>query len=149
MSLQILLLISFISLISDLYNKKIYNIVLIIGFIALIINFIYLQDWHGLFIGLITGLITLFIFIIPFQKGGIGAGDIKLFTLIVFGLSFPEGLKALIIIFLTGGLQALATSIYIAFKNNKNTKKHSIFSSNTKLAYAISIFIGLIIYSKF
>ncbi|KKP36702.1 MAG: peptidase A24A, prepilin type IV, prepilin peptidase CpaA [Candidatus Peregrinibacteria bacterium GW2011_GWF2_33_10] len=149
MSLKILIFISFISLITDLYHRKIYNIVLIIGFIALTINFIYLRNWQGIFVGLITGLAILFIFIIPFQKGGLGAGDVKLFSIIVFGLGFPEGLKVLVVIFLIGGLQALATSIYFIFKNNKKITKDLIFSSNVKLPYAISILVGLIIYNKF
>lgn len=78
----LLILLLFICVITDLKERKIYNVVLFpVLFTAWILNVV-LGGWDGLietFIGTIVGLAIL---IIPYFMGGMGAGDVKLLAVI-------------------------------------------------------------------
>jgi prepilin peptidase CpaA len=115
----------FISLITDIKNRKILNIVTLP---AIIIGFIYYTSVQGLDGFLFSGkgfLIGFSLLLIPYLLGGIGAGDVKLLAAIgaLMGSSFV--LYSFVYIALIGGL----ISVILIMKKNgvKNSLKSFYF----------------------
>ncbi len=86
-------LILLVSVVSDLYRRKVYNKLIIIFLLASIANhFLFLQGFESLKYGLLSALLA-FCFMVPlFITKMLGGGDLKL--LVVFGLNIT--LSALI-----------------------------------------------------
>ncbi len=122
----VILSISFISALTDLYNKKIYNIVLTFGFVIVLSYFLYSKSLVFIFHQLLNGSLLVLIFMYPFLKKWIGGGDIKLLALIAFSLKSSQIISIFLYIFIIGGIFALI------FKN--------------KLPYAPAIFCGVLLY---
>lgn len=101
-----------ICLVTDLKERKIYNYVLLPGFIGALI-------YHGLttgllgigtsFLGMLVGLFILFI---PFAMGGMGAGDVKLLSMIGSWKGALFVLKTALYMALIGGGLALIIILF-------------------------------------
>ncbi|MBM4764493.1 prepilin peptidase [Bacillus sp. B15-48] len=91
MFIQIILLITVvISLVTDLKNRKILNIVTLP---AIMIGFVYYSvtlGWEGFQFSGLGFLLGFFVLLIPYLLGGMGAGDVKLMAAIgaLMGASF-------------------------------------------------------------
>lgn len=96
-----------ISAVTDLTSRKIYNVVLMPALLFAIGYNWYQGGWPGLGHSLLGMLVGLLILIIPFAKGGMGAGDVKLLGTIgaLKGLTFV--VYAAIGMGLAGGIMAL------------------------------------------
>ena len=101
-----------ICLISDLKERKIYNIVLLPALLFGLINNLATAGWPGLLQSLLGFALGLSILIIPFAMGGMGAGDVKLLAVI-------GAMKGPLFVFysalgmgLAGGIIAFAILIY-------------------------------------
>ncbi len=101
-----------ICLISDLKERKIYNIVLLPALLFGLINNLATGGWLGLLQSLLGFALGLSILIIPFAMGGMGAGDVKLLAVI-------GAIKGPLFVFysalgmgLAGGIIAFAILIY-------------------------------------
>lgn len=99
-------------LLTDLRERKIYNVIILpVLFFGLAFNF-FTDGWLGLIQSLAGFLAGLSILIIPFAFGGMGAGDVKLLAVIgavkgpVFILYSALGMA------IAGGIIALAIIIY-------------------------------------
>jgi prepilin peptidase CpaA len=99
-------------LLTDLRERKIYNVVILpVLFFGLAFN-LFTDGWSGLVHSLAGCLIGLGILIIPFAFGGMGAGDVKLLAVIgavkgpVFILYTALGMA------IAGGIIALGVLIY-------------------------------------
>lgn len=101
-----------ICLISDLKERKIYNIVLLPALLYGFINNLAAGGWPGLIQSLLGFALGLSILLIPFAMGGMGAGDVKLLAVI-------GAIKGPLFVFysalgmgLAGGIIAFAILIY-------------------------------------
>lgn len=108
----ILLIVLLICVITDLKNRKIYNVVI---FPALALAFLIhtlMNGWAGLGFSLIGFTLGLAILIIPFLLGGMGAGDVKLLALVgaLQGAEFV--LTAAVYMALIGSVMALAIVLF-------------------------------------
>jgi prepilin peptidase CpaA len=108
------LLLPFIAvcLYTDLSERKIYNNVVLAGIIvSLIYNVIVLGPLNGAvftFTGLFTGI---FLLIIPYVAGGLGAGDVKMLGMIGAFLGYSMVVEVLLVSALVGGIFAVVTLI--------------------------------------
>lgn len=107
--LVILLMASCIA--TDLRSRRIYNLVLAPFLAAGLAAGFFLEGWQGLLegiLGMLTGLALLFI---PFARGGIGGGDVKLLAVIGGIKGFNFVINTFLTGALAGGLLALALLI--------------------------------------
>ena len=110
----VLLLILLICAVTDLKERRIYNLVLLPGLLFGIIYNLAAGGWTGLGQSLLGLLLGLVILIIPFAIGGMGAGDVKLLAVVgavkgpVFVLYSALGMA------LAGGVIALGFWLYKA-----------------------------------
>jgi prepilin peptidase CpaA len=78
----ILLTVLVVCIITDLRERKIYNLVVFPALILTLFSHLFLNGWTGFLYsisGFFVGLLLLFI---PYVMGGMGAGDVKLLALI-------------------------------------------------------------------
>lgn len=104
--------------ITDLRVRKIYNKVIFPILFSVFLLHLYLNGFSGItnsFLGFISGIAML---IIPFELGGIGAGDVKLLALIGAIKGWPFAVNTALYMFIIGGLIALVVIIV-----NKETIK--------------------------
>ncbi|WP_442599128.1 A24 family peptidase [Neobacillus sp. D3-1R] len=121
----ILILLLLICVVTDLKERKIYNVVLFpVLCIAWILNVV-LGGWDGLVVTFLGTMVGLAILIIPYFMGGMGAGDVKLLAVIgaLKGTSFV--LMTALYMGLAGGL--IAIFIFLFRKGVKARIKHTIF----------------------
>ncbi|MBS3900508.1 MAG: prepilin peptidase [Dethiobacter sp.] len=104
-----------VCLVTDLAERKIYNVVVITGLAAaLVLNLLELGLKSGLlqtFSGFFTGILLLFI---PFVLGGIGAGDVKMLGTVGAFLGSSLVVQVMLASAVAGGAYAL-----IVMLNNK------------------------------
>lgn len=97
---------------TDLMYRKIFNAVLIPALLFALVYSIYTGGWAGLGQSVLGLLVGILILILPFAKGGMGAGDVKLlgvigaFKGVIFVLYSAIGMG------LAGGLIALGIWFY-------------------------------------
>ncbi len=108
----VLALVLIICTITDLLHHKIYNLVLMPALLFALVYNTYLGGWNGLGQSLLGLLVGLLILIIPFAKGGIGAGDVKLLGFIGALKGFPFVIYAAIGMGLAGGILAIGIWSY-------------------------------------
>jgi len=121
----VLLIILIICVITDLKNRKIYNLVIFPGILLAFGLHAYETGWTGLGFSVLGFLAGLGILLIPYLLGGMGAGDVKLLALIgalkgtsfvlftAFYMAILGGIIALgILLFRKGLLKSLLYSFY-------------------------------------
>ena len=99
------------SAITDLYRKKIFNKWLIAGiFCAVIATF---AGWSSepFLQKTMRAVFTLILLLPVYAMGGLGAGDVKLFTVMAFFLSQQELLSVIIISFVIGAVIGLVKAV--------------------------------------
>lgn len=102
-----LLLVLFIAVVLDFRKGKIPNILILFGVFAGIFRFIYNQDIEAVLTH-IPGILFPFILLFPLYKiGTLGAGDIKLFSLLGFYFSFMETIFCIFSAFFIGAAISL------------------------------------------
>lgn len=97
---------------TDLISRKIYNVVLIPALLFAISYNWYQGGWPGLGQSLLGMLVGLLILIIPFAKGGMGAGDVKLLAVVGALKGIPFVVYSAIGMGLAGGIIALGIWFY-------------------------------------
>ena len=99
--LIILVLLLFLAATLDFYRGKIPNVLIVIGCCYGLIRLLYYQD----IIRFIPGILFPIIILFPLYKiGVIGAGDIKLFSLLGFYFTFMETIFCIFIAFVLGAV---------------------------------------------
>lgn len=99
--LVVLVLLLFSAAILDFYRGKIPNILILAGCCYGMIRLVYYQDVFSHILGILFPIIALF----PLYKiGTIGAGDIKLFSMMGFYFTFMENLYCIFIAFVIGAI---------------------------------------------
>ena len=117
MKILTLLLILFLAVIWDFSKDKIPNSLIIVGLIAGVINLIFYRDLVTFLIH-IPGILFPIILLFPLYKiGTLGAGDIKLFTLLGFYFPLMETLYFIFVAFFIGAI--ISIFVLICRKNLK------------------------------
>lgn len=98
--------------ITDLMSRKIYNVVLLPALLFAIGYNGYQGGWPGLGHSLLGMLVGLLILIVPFAKGGMGAGDVKLLAVVGALKGIPFVVYAAIGMGLAGGVMAIGIWFY-------------------------------------
>jgi prepilin peptidase CpaA len=154
----VLLIILAICVVTDLRERKIYNVVI---FPALLLTFVIQGIDLGL-LGLKTAgigfLVGFGLLLIPYFLGGMGAGDVKLLALIgaLKGASFVfytaiymgilGALMALgIILFRSGAMKAVVYGIQSARSGMKIPIKEGVFKSSYTYPYGVAIAAGAVV----
>ena len=78
----ILLIVLIICIITDVKERKIYNAVIFPSLLLALIAQVLINGLDGLLFGALGFLVGLFLLLIPYLMGGMGAGDVKLLALI-------------------------------------------------------------------
>lgn len=108
----ILLVIIFLALLFDLRERRIPNLLIVLGLISAAVYHGYTAQTAGLIYcgqGLLTGMLLLFI---PFFMGGMGAGDVKLLGVIGAIKGYLFAISTFLWMALWGGLIAILLLIY-------------------------------------
>jgi prepilin peptidase CpaA len=77
-----LMMVLFICVVTDLYNRKIYNVVVFPGFVISLLLNVMILGREGIALSLLGCLTGIGILLVPFMLGGMGAGDVKLLGVI-------------------------------------------------------------------
>lgn len=110
--LVVLVLLLFLAAVLDVYRGKIPNILMITGYCYGLIRLVYYQDILKSIPGILFPLIVLY----PLYKIGVmGAGDIKLFSMIGFYLTFMETIFCIFTAFILAALVSVLS--FIRYKN--------------------------------
>lgn len=150
-----------ICLFTDIYNRRILNIVTIPAILFGLIYFTAQSGLNGLwfsFSGFILGLILL---LIPFMFGGMGAGDVKLMaaigalmgsTFVLYTFFFTAiigGCISLIILLRRMGIKQMAAHLFITFTafrgNAKEMHATTEGKRNFSFPYGIAIVSGTLL----
>ena len=104
--LIVLLLVLFFASIWDFKKGKIPNLLILVGAIYGLMRVFYYQNFFTHIGGIIFPVLILY----PFYKiGTIGAGDLKLFSLIGFYVSFMESIYCMFLAFVIGAIFSLVS----------------------------------------
>ena len=124
--LSVWLMFAFVAvcLVTDLLERKIYNVVVFTGIVtALVVNVV----MQGVYLGLtytLAGFFTgIFLLIVPFIMGGLGAGDVKMLGMIGAFTGYPVVIQVLLVSAVAGGIFALVTML----KQGKMVKRMKLF----------------------
>jgi prepilin peptidase CpaA len=145
---------------TDLRKQKIYNaVVLPVLFFGLVFN-LFANGWPGLVHSLAGFLTGLSILIIPFAFGGVGAGDVKLLTVIgtikgplfivytTLGMALAGGIIALAILIyqrhLTGLVLRLARGLNIIMGSRFKVLAFDFNHEKTMFPYGLAIVAGAV-----
>lgn len=101
-----------ICLVTDLVERKIYNSVVLFGLLAAFVGNIFA---HGLYLGAtytLSGFFTgIFLLVIPFMMGGLGAGDVKMLGMVGAFVGHGAVVHVFLASALAGGVFALVVML--------------------------------------
>lgn len=123
---------------TDIKEDKIENQVILMGFVFALILAYLQQNIQGLLIcGRAAGVMLVMLFPLFLLKG-LGAGDIKLISLLA--AFFPEkGFGILLMSFLVAGIFVIIRMIYRGFKKEKIFMKKETLHFSIPIAFAVGI----------
>jgi len=143
---------------TDVISKKIYNVVLMPALLFAIGYNWFQGGWPGLGQSLLGLLVGLLILILPFAKGGIGAGDVKLLGVVgafkgvmfvfyaAIGMGLAGGLMALGFWFYRFGvidtIFDLVKGVYIMVRSGFTLFPFRLFNEKIMLPYGVAIALG-------
>ena len=121
----------------DCRTKRIPNWTCLFVFVSgLFLEFVF-RGWTGLGAALIGGLLGFVAFLIPYLRGGMGGGDVKLMA--AFGALLGGWKPTFIAILVTGIVGGVLASLYLLYKAASRSKPED------SLPYGPAICIGSII----
>lgn len=147
-----------ICLITDLKERKIYNIVLLPALLYGLINNLVTGSWPGLLQSLLGFALGLSILLIPFAMGGMGAGDVKLLAVIgaikgplfvfysALGMGLAGGIIAFAILIYQGTLLTLIVnfcrSVWLMLISGFKVISFNYDNEKIMLPYGLAIVVG-------
>ena len=154
----VLIFVLIVCALTDLTYRKIYNVVLLPGLLFALIYNAYSGGWAGLgqsVLGLVVGLLIL---ILPFAKGGMGAGDVKLLGIVgalkgvtfvlysAIGMGLAGGLIAIGIWFYRFGvidtIVGLLKGVWVMIRSGFTLFQFRLNNEKIMLPYGLAIAIG-------
>ena len=121
----------------DLRFRKIPNRLILIGLGAGMLRRMYLEGGAGLITGLLFFLLPILFLYFFFLLGALGAGDIKLFSIVAIFLNAKQILRCGLWMFVIGGVWSLACVMHNALCRNRD-------KINT-IPFSVAILGGLVI----
>jgi prepilin peptidase CpaA len=135
----------------DLKSYKISNRLLMVGLImGLLIRF-YEFSWEGIITWFIGSIIPIFLLFLVFLLKGLGAGDIKLFSVIGCFYGVPFVLESIVVAFFVGAIMSILYLVkyYLLFYYLKNLfHKIPIYYNGKHSRYKSKKEVPVILYSK-
>ena len=147
--------------ITDLRSRRIYNKVIFPGLCIAFASHLFLGGWGRLQYSVMGFFVGLFILLLPYLFGGMGAGDVKLLALIgalkgttfvlhtAIYMAIAGALLALLVLLVQGKLFSLLQSLSYAFLNWRHGIKASGFLKKGALSatypYGLAIALGAVI----
>jgi len=154
----VLVLVLLICSLTDVLYRKIYNLVLMPVLLFAFCYNTYIAGWTGLGQSCLGMIIGLLILLIPFAKGGVGAGDVKLLAFIgalkgpefvlysAIGMGLAGGLIALLIwsyrFGLLDTLVEIAKGIWLMIRSGFTIFPFRLHNEKIMLPYGLAIAIG-------
>ena len=131
------------SLVYDIIFGIIPNYVLIAGYVGIIPIMYEISGWNGIILLIAAAAVFLTGLIVVYVIGGIGAGDVKLLSLVCGALGFKNGLKFLVIVFVAGAVMGLVKIVgkiaeKIVSAGNKKWNR-------TGIRFSVPVFAGYLI----
>lgn len=98
---------SAISVLQDLLSRKVSNRILLVGLSLILIHLVYTVSWAQFFSGLASGLMVFGIGFVFWRFKVLGAGDVKLMSIIALTFSWQRSLEFVFFSFLWGSVLGL------------------------------------------
>lgn len=148
---MVLTLVLLICSITDLKDRKIYNLVLIPALLFGLLYNLIVGSWQGLGLSLLGTLAGFSILILPFALGGMGAGDVKLLAVIgaikgplfafyaAIGMGLAGGIIALCILAYKGVLFQAVGAMLMSFFSGLGYK---VVNEKIMVPYGLAIAAG-------
>ena len=118
----------------DVAQRRVPNILIIVG-VTTALTLATLSGWHGIGGAVIGGLAALVVLLPAYASGMMGAGDVKLISMVGGFLGPHHFLFALLCIFVAGG----ALSMFYLWR-------HRLKSSGSGMPYAVAVLGGVTAY---
>ena len=144
----------------DLRSMRISNRLILIGWVVSLVRRILCDGLGGLFTGLFLISLPVILLYLLFLAGALGAGDIKLFSLVGGFTNFKELTECMFFAFLLAGIYSLCKMLYhgtffssiqnvgIYWQNLCLGYKSSYcpaYGKKSKIHFSIFIFLGIIL----
>lgn len=153
-----LLIVLTICSVTDLFYRKIYNAVLIPALLFALVFNAFHSGWAGLGQSVLGLLVGILILILPFAKGGMGAGDVKLLGVIgafkgatfvlytAIGMGLAGGLIALVIWSYKFGVVdtvvGILKAIWVMIRSGFTLFHFRLHNEKIMLPYGLAIALG-------
>ncbi|WP_083798606.1 A24 family peptidase [Dethiobacter alkaliphilus] len=114
MMLSVWLMFGFVTvcMITDIIERKIYNVVVLAGLVTALVLNVIVQGFYSGAVFTLAGFFTgIFLLVIPFVFGGLGAGDVKMLGMIGAFTGYPVVIQVLLVSAIVGGVFALYTML--------------------------------------
>ena len=135
-----------VAAIMDIRFQKISNRLIVIGLGVGLIRRILLEGGAGLFAGLIQIILPVIFLYLLFLIGALGAGDIKLFSLIGVFVNFKELATCVKVAFVIGAIWSLMKLLGMVLKRLLQRKKEGAFPKQDRcIPFAVAILLGLLV----
>jgi len=155
---SILIVVLVVCAVTDLIYRKIYNAVLLPALLFALVYNAYQGGWAGLGQSMLGLLVGLLILILPFAKGGMGAGDVKLLGVIgafkgatfvlytAIGMGLAGGLIALVIWSYKFGVVdtvvGILKAIWVMIRSGFTIFPFRLHNEKIMLPYGLAIALG-------
>lgn len=137
---------SIVAAIMDIRFQKISNRLIVTGFGVGLIRRLLLEGSAGLLAGVIQIILPVIFLYLLFLIGALGAGDIKLFSLIGVFVNFKELVTCVIAAFVIGAIWSLFKLLWMGLKRLLQWKKGSSSSEQDRcIPFAVAILLGLLV----
>lgn len=111
--LILLLAVLVVALVTDLWKRKIYNLLVLVGLlIGLVLN-VYIMGFEGVMFWLKGCALALLLFLPLYVMRGMAAGDVKLMMVVGGMLGLPLIIDVMLYVYIAGGLLAL---LFVLFR---------------------------------
>lgn len=160
--LILLLAVLIVALITDLWKRKIYNILILVGLLSGLLLNVYSMGLDGVLFWVKGSLLALALFLPLYVVRGMAAGDVKLMMVIGGILGLPIIIDVMLYVYLAGGALALVIVLFRkqglklwqnikmlvfnqAIRVRTGVDIHTSLDNNQsvgKMPYATAIFIG-------
>lgn len=135
-----------VAAIMDIRFQKISNRLIVTGLGVGLIRRLLLQGSAGLITGVIQIILPVIFLYLLFLIGALGAGDIKLFSLIGGFVNLKELATCIIAAFVVGAIWSFLKLIWLGLKRLLRMKEEDTFPEQDRcIPFAVAILLGLLV----
>ncbi len=134
------------AVVSDIRFQRISNRLILTGLGVGLIRRLLLEGSAGLLAGVIQIILPVIFLYLFFLIGALGAGDIKLFSLIGGFVNLKELATCVIAAFVIGAVWSLAKMVFLGLRQLLQVKKSRTLTGKDRfIPFAVAIFGGLLV----